>query len=441
MIAEDPPQTNIRGQSVRVLIAGAGIAGLTAALSLHAAGIDVLVTDSVRELKPLGVGINLLPHAVRELTELGLGDRLAEIGIETAEQAHFDTHGGFIWSEPRGRGLGYRWPQYSIHRGRLQMLLLEAVRARLGSDAVRTGTAVTGFTQGDGEVRVRLSSLRNGSSRLGSDDLPTADLHGADLLLGADGLYSSVRARLHPGEPAPRWSGVMMWRGIAEAEPFLTGASLAITGSTTAVKFVAYPVGRSGAGKALVNWVAEVMVGGDEPPVRPDWTREGRLAEVLPYFRDWRFGWLDVPALIAGTPEILQYPMVDRDPLPSWGTGPVTLAGDAAHPVYPIGSNGGSQAIIDARVLARELTVAGSVEEAVAAYEAARIPATSRIVLATRDMPVERVLDMVRHRAPHGFDRIEDVMSDGELAELREAYRSTSLQDVAALNDRPPLLP
>jgi 2-polyprenyl-6-methoxyphenol hydroxylase-like FAD-dependent oxidoreductase len=422
---------------VRVLIAGAGIAGLTAALSLHAAGVDAVVADSARELKPLGVGINLLPHAVRELTELGLGGELARIGIETAEQAHFDSHGGFIWSEPRGRGLGYRWPQYSIHRGRLQMLLLDAVRARLGPDAVRTGTAVTGFTQGDGEVRVRLSSRPNGSSRLHSSDR----LHEAHLLLGADGLYSSVRAQLYPEEPPPRWSGVMMWRGIAEAKPFLSGATLAIAGSTTAVKFVAYPVARTDAGKALVNWVAEVMVGGDEPPVRPDWTREGRLAEVLPHFRDWAFGWLDVPALIAATPEILQYPMVDRDPLPSWGGGRVTLAGDAAHPVYPIGSNGGSQAIIDARVLARELTGEDSVEAAVAAYEAARIPATSAIVLATRDMPVERVLDMVRNRAPGGFGRIEDVMSAVELAQLRDAYRSTSLQDVAALNDRPPLLP
>lgn len=416
---------------MRVLIAGAGIAGLTAALSLHAAGIDTLVVDSVRELKPLGVGINLLPHAVRELTELGLGDELAGTGIETAEQAHFDAHGGFIWSEPRGRGLGYDWPQYSIHRGRLQMILLEAVRARLGPDAVRTGTAVTGFTQGDGGVRVQLSSRPNGSSLLSS----------ADLLLGADGLYSTVRAKLHPGEPPPRWSGVMMWRGITEGEPFLSGATIAIAGSTTSRKFVVYPIARAGGGKVLVNWVAEVMVGGDEPPVRPDWTREGRLAEVLPYFRDWRFDWLDVPGLMSRTAEILQYPMVDRDPLPSWGRGRITLAGDAAHPVYPIGSNGGSQAIVDARVLAHSLATADSVESGVRAYEAARVDATNTIVLATRDMPVERVLDMVRARAPDGFDRIEDVLTAAELAKLRDAYRATSQQDVAALNARPSLLP
>jgi 5-methylphenazine-1-carboxylate 1-monooxygenase len=416
---------------MRVLIAGAGIAGLTAALSLHAAGIDALVVDQARELRPLGVGINLLPHAVRELTELGLGEQLAQAGIETAEQAHFAASGGFIWSEPRGRGLGYRWPQYSIHRGRLQMILLDAVRDRIGPGAVVTGTAVTGFTEGEGGAEVRLSARPNGSSRL----------ERADLLLGADGLYSTVRAQLHPDEPPPRWSGVMLWRGCVEGPPFLSGATLAIAGSTTSVKFVAYPIARTGPGRVLVNWVAEAMVGGDAPPVRPDWTREGRLAEVLPYFADWTFDWLDVPGLIRRTPEILQYPMVDRDPLPRWGHGPVTLAGDAAHPVYPIGSNGGSQAIVDAVVLARALATADAPADGARAYEAARLETTSAIVLATREMPVERVIDMVHERAPDGFRRIEDVLSDAELTRLRDAYRATSLQDVAALNARPSLLP
>jgi 2-polyprenyl-6-methoxyphenol hydroxylase-like FAD-dependent oxidoreductase len=414
---------------VRVLIAGAGIAGLTAALSLHAAGIDAQIVDPVHELKPLGVGINLLPHAVRELTELGLGEQLAAAGVETAEQAHFDRHGTLIWGEPRGRGLGYAWPQYSIHRGELQMLLLAAVRERLGYDAVLTGTAVTGFTEHDGSVEVELSPRPAGPVRR----------QAADLLLGADGLYSTIRRILHPEDPPPRWSGVMLWRGIAEGAPFLSGATLAITGSTTSSKFVAYPVARTGRGTVLTNWVAEVMIGGDEPPIRPDWTREGRLAEVLPYFADWKFDWLDIPDLMTRSPEILQYAMVDRDPLTTWGRGRVTLAGDAAHPMYPIGSNGGSQAIVDARVLARELSAAGNPAAAIAAYEAARVPETAKIVLANRHMPADRVVDMVRDRAPDGFDRIEDVLTAAELAALRDAYRATSLQDVAALNNRPPL--
>jgi len=414
-----------------VLIAGAGIAGLTTALALHAVGIEAQVVDSATELKPLGVGINLLPHAVRELTELGLGPALEATGIATAEQAHFDRHGTHIWSEPRGRSLGYAWPQYSIHRGELQMILLAAVRDRLGPGAVQTGTTVTSFTDRDGLVEVQLSNRPNGPV------VPPT----AHLLIGADGLYSAVRAQLHPDEPPPRWGGVMLWRGVTPGPPFLTGSTLAIAGSTTSRKFVAYPIARRDDGTVLVNWVAEAMVGGDAPPVRPDWNREGRLAEALPYFLDWTFDWLNVPGLMGQTAEILEYPMVDRDPLPSWGRGRVTLAGDAAHPMYPIGSNGGSQAIVDASVLARSLADAACPEEGLAAYEAARLPAANKIVLANRAMPVDAVLDMVADRAPDGFDRIEDVLDPVELASLRDAYRATSQEDVAALNARAPILP
>jgi 2-polyprenyl-6-methoxyphenol hydroxylase-like FAD-dependent oxidoreductase len=404
---------------VRVLIAGAGIAGLTTALSLHAAGIEAALVDSAAELKPLGVGINLLPHAVRELTELGLGPALEATAIATAEQAHFDRHGNFIWSEPRGRGLGYSWPQYSVHRGELQMILLAAVRERLGEQAVRTSATVTGFTERGGGVEVLLSSRPN------EPPVPAT----ADVLIGADGLYSAVRAQLHPREPPPRWSGVIMWRGITEGAPFLSGATVTIAGSTNSVKFVAYPIARTGRGTVLINWVGEAMTG-DAVPAGP-----------LPCFADWKFDWLDIPALISRAPQILEYRMVDRDPLPSWGRGRVTLAGDAAHPMYPVGSNGGSQAIIDGRVLARCLSRAATPEEGLAAYEAQRRETANKIVLANRNMPVDQVLDMVSARAPDGFDRIEDVLSAAELAALRDAYRATSMQDVAALNARPPLLP
>jgi 2-polyprenyl-6-methoxyphenol hydroxylase-like FAD-dependent oxidoreductase len=417
---------------MRVIIAGAGIAGLTAALSLHAAGLEPLVLDPARELRPLGVGINLLPHAVRELTELGLAGQLADTGVETAEQAHFDRHGTLIWGEPRGRALGYDWPQYSIHRGHLQMILLQAARARIGEHAVRTATEVTGFTERDGAVEVHAASRAGG----------TASTLRADVLVGADGFYSAVRAQLHPGEAPPHWSGVLMWRGIAEAGPFLTGATVAICGSNAATKFVAYPVARAGQGTVAVNWVAEAMIGGAEPPARPDWTQAGRLADVMSWFGDWKLRWLDVPGLITGSPEILEYPMADRDPLPWWGRGRVTLAGDAAHPMYPIGSNGGSQAIIDARVLAASLAACGGdVPAGLAAYEAARRGPINAIVLANRDMPGDRVLQEVARRAPDGFGRIDDVLSAAELAGLRDAYRATSLQDAAALNARPPYVP
>ena len=417
---------------MRVIVAGAGIAGLSAALSLHAAGIEAIVIDSAASLRPLGVGINLMPHAVRELTELGLGDELEATGIPTAEMVHFDRHGHRIWGFASGRNIGYRWPQYSIHRGELQMILLAAVRARLGPDAVRAGTAFTGFSEAGSGVEVRVRDRATGTG---------SRMHG-DVLVGADGLYSGVRAQLHPGEPPPRWDGIMMWRGVAEGAPFLTGRTVAVAGANAALKFVAYPISRQAErrGRALLNWVAEVKL----PASRrqdADWDRTGRVEDVLPWFADWKFGWLDVPALITGAPRILEYPMVDRDPLPSWSAGPVSLLGDAAHPMYPIGANGGSQAVVDARVLAWSLTREAAPAEGLAAYEAARLATVNAIVLACRDMPADRLLQMVSTRAPDGFSRIEDVLSAAELATFDQAYRATTLPDVVALNSRPSLTP
>lgn len=413
---------------MRVLIVGAGIGGLSAALSLHAVGIDASVIDSAAVLRPLGVGINVLPHAVRELTELGLGESLAATGVATAEMVHFDRHGNRIWGFACGRNAGYQWPQYSIHRGELQMILLDAVRARLGADAVRPGTEfVAAEATSDGvTARVR--------DRVTGTESPLR----ADALVGADGLYSAVRAQLHPDEPPPRWSGVMLWRGVTAGMPFLSGRTAAVSGTNAALKFVAYPISRKAEvrGEALINWVAEVMMpaGHGEDA---DWNRGGRLADVLPWFADWKFGWLDVPALITGAEQILEYPMVDRDPLPFWGRGRVTLLGDAAHPMYPIGANGGSQAVVDARVLAYSLATAPSVAAGLSAYEQARREMVNAIVLACRDMPADRLLHTVSVRAPDGFDQITDVLAAAELAAFDDAYRETTLPDVAALNARP----
>ncbi|MGH3163814.1 MAG: FAD-dependent monooxygenase, partial [Streptosporangiaceae bacterium] len=358
-------------------------------------------------------------------------------------------HGNRIWGFASGRNIGYRWPQYSIHRGELQMILLGAVRERLGPGAVRTGTAFVSFAESPAGVVVRVRDRSSGT---------LSELRG-DVLVGADGLYSQVRAQLHPGEPPPRWGGVMMWRGMMEGAPFLTGRTVAVAGTNAALKFVAYPISRQAErrGRALLNWVAEAKLPGWASLQgagwnRADWNRQGRIDDVLPWFADWKFGWLDVPALITGAPRILEYPMVDRDPLPSWGSEPswgssgpgrVTLLGDAAHPMYPIGANGGSQAVLDARVLAwslaRALSSSGTPAEGLASYEAARRETVNVIVLACRDMPADRLLQTVSTRAPGGFERIEDVLSTAELAAFDQAYRSTTLPDVAALNSRPSL--
>ncbi|GAA5057154.1 2-polyprenyl-6-methoxyphenol hydroxylase-like FAD-dependent oxidoreductase [Thermocatellispora tengchongensis] len=420
---------------MHVLVIGAGIGGLTTALSLHAAGIGCTIAESATRLKPLGVGINLQPHAVRELTELGLGDALAATGIETSGLAYANRHGDVITTLPRGRNAGYRWPQYSIHRGRLQMILAEAVRDRLGPHALRLGLAFDDFQDdpqhgGAGQVAVRLRDRRTGQEVL----------ERADALVGADGVHSAVRARLYPHGDPLRWSGITMWRGITETDPYLDGASMVVAGADDGAKIVAYPIcpKTRARGRASVNWVAEVRLAGPGPAAgEADWRRQGGLEDVLPHFAGWRLPFMDVPAMLAGAGRILQYPMVDRDPLPAWGAGRVSLLGDAAHPMYPVGSNGGSQAILDARYLALALAGAGDAIDGLAAYEDVRRPETSDLVLASRRFPVDETVKLVEQRAPGGFADIHQVLTPQELAAMAEAQRAIADMDVEALNERP----
>ncbi|TQF01562.1 flavin-dependent oxidoreductase [Kitasatospora acidiphila] len=382
---------------MRITIAGAGIGGLATALSLHAAGFeDITVHEASHQIRPLGVGINLLPHAVRELTELGLAGRLAAIAVPTAELAYFNRYGQAIWSEPRGLAAGYRWPQYSVHRGALQMLLLDAVRERLGAHAVRADSRITGLR------------------------------HDSDLLIGADGIHSGVRAALFPGEGAPPWNGLVLWRGTTFGEPFLTGRSMIMAGYGTQ-KFVAYPIGDG----RQINWIAERPLGG-EPPERGNWNRPADLAAVVGHFADWTFDWLNVPGMIAAAEAAYEYPMVDRDPLPHWSRDDVVLLGDAAHAMYPVGSNGASQAIIDARVLAHSLATTGGT----AAYEEIRRPATTALQLANRQQGPEVVMRLAHERAPGGFDDIEQVVPLAERTAIAASYKRLAGFDPALLNGR-----
>ncbi|MGE0500943.1 MAG: flavin-dependent oxidoreductase [Rhizobiaceae bacterium] len=411
-----------------ILIAGGGIAGLTLALGCHQAGIPCRVFERGAEIRPLGVGINVQPHAVRELYDLGLEHELEALGVRTREVAYFSKTGRLIWSEPRGVHAGYRWPQYSLHRGGLQMMLFGAVRERLGDAAVLTGRTLASFRQHADGVEAIVARADGTSER-----------HHGTLLIAADGIHSHARAVFYPDEGPPKWGGAILWRGTARQAPYLTGATMAMAGHEFQ-KFVTYPIGKADpeTGEALINVIAELKVDPSAGWRREDYNRRGILSEFLPAFEPWVFDWLDVPALIRATDPIFEYPMVDRDPLPRWTHGRVTLMGDAAHPMYPIGSNGASQAIVDARVLVRELVAHGLSVEALEAYETERREATSRIVTANRGNGPDAVMQTVEERCGGEFDDIDDVLSPAERVEIAASYKRLAGFDVEALNARPP---
>ncbi|MEW6639677.1 MAG: flavin-dependent oxidoreductase [Pseudomonadota bacterium] len=416
-----------------VLIAGGGIGGLTLALSLHQIGIEARIFESVPELRPLGVGINVLPHAVRELTELGLASRLDLFGVRTRELAYFSKRGQPIWSEPRGIEAGYRWPQFSIHRGILQQILLDAVIERLGRHSVLTGHHLTEFTATDNGVRARFIDRATGGD---------AGSYDGTLLIAADGIHSAVRDKLYPNEGAPLWNGRILWRGITTADAFLSGRTMIMAGHEQ-LKFVCYPITSTADsnGKFQINWIAERLLDPNYRWRREDYNRTARLDEFLPWFEDWRFDWLDLPDLIRNCPRAYEYPLVDRDPLDRWTFGRVTLLGDAAHPMYPIGSNGASQAILDARVLTREILQHGESHAALAAYEAERRPATTELVKLNRRNGPEQVMQLVEERAPQGYEVVTDVLSQQELEDIANNYKRVAGFQVEALNAKPPIVP
>jgi 2-polyprenyl-6-methoxyphenol hydroxylase-like FAD-dependent oxidoreductase len=391
-----------------VVIVGGGIGGLTSALCFHEHGIGCRVFEQATAFRPLGVGINILPHASAELARLGLSDALAAASVVTREAVFYNRFGQLIYKEPLGRYAGYAHPQYSIHRARLHALLHHAVGERLGPAAIVTGAACTHVTQDPGSVTAHFA---DGSSATG------------DALVACDGLHSVVRKQLHPGEGPPRYSGVNMWRGVSVWPRVLTGASMIRAGWLATGKMVIYPIADNvdGEGRQLVNWVAEI-----ETPQHAtrDWNRRGELRDFIGAFADWHFDWLDVPAMIRAAQSILEFPMVDQEPLPFWSQGRVTLLGDAAHPMYPRGSNGAGQAILDARALADALASQNTVQGALAAYEAVRLPFTANVVRANRTNPPDAILREVWQRTgDRPFSSIDDVVSREELIALSDGYK------------------
>lgn len=399
---------------MRVLIVGAGIGGLATALMLHRRGIRATVVEQAAEVREVGVGINTLPHAIRELAELDLLPALDRVAIRTKELAYFNRQGQEVWREPRGLEAGHPVPQFSIHRGRLQAVLYDAVRERLGPDAVRTGLALSGFLQDEGGVTAHFTdALRGDAGRTIR----------ADVLIACDGIHSVVRKKFFPDEGPPRWDGVLMWRGATEWAPWGDGRTMAIGGGMGA-KCVLYPIAEAEGGRQLMNWVVFVKMadGQVSPPPKESWSRPAHRSQVLPYARRFALQDFDLAALVEATPQIFEYPMCDRDPLPRWTHGRVTLLGDAAHPMYPVGSNGASQAILDARALGDALAGAEHPMQALHTYEAERRPKTAEIVMLNRKGGPERVIDEVEKRAPAGFSRVEEVLSHAERQAIVGGY-------------------
>lgn len=400
---------------MEVIVVGGGIGGLATALSLHAAGIGCTVFEQVREPGELGVGINTLPHAIKELATLGLLDELDRVGIRTRELIYANRFGQVVWRELRGTDAGFDTPQFSIHRGKLHGVLLRAVIARLGADRLRAGMRLEAFAERDGQVIARFTRR---------DDGPAEEVTG-DALVGADGIHSTVRAAFYPAEGSAVWNGTMLWRGATNWPVHEDGRTMVISGGMDA-KFVFYPIHADPADPArrLTNWAVQARVGppGSTPPRREDWNREGLLSELVPLVHDrFRLGFVDPLALIEASQPFYEYPMCDRDPLPRWSFGRVTLLGDAAHPMYPVGSNGASQAVLDARSLARHLTAA-PVVQALAAYDAERRAITAEIVLNNRQGGPERVIDVLEERAPEGFTDVDSVAPYAEREAIVRGY-------------------
>jgi 5-methylphenazine-1-carboxylate 1-monooxygenase len=416
----------------RVLIAGGGIGGLATALTLHQIGVPCVVLESVREMKPLGVGINLQPNAVRELYDLGITEaELDEVGVPAKEWVLVGLNGNDIYSEARGRLAGYNWEQYAVHRGKLQMLLYRKVLERIGADAVRMGTRVTGYRRlADDSVSVGIAS---------ADDTHAALT--ASLLIGADGIHSAVRAQMHPKQPPIHWGGAIMWRGVTWARPIRTGVSFVGLG-THRHRIVFYPISHPDpqTGLALINWIAEVTHDHADEKQLSGWFRQVSVDSFLQHFADWTWDWLDVPALLRGGQIAFENPMIDRDPVPTWVDGPVALLGDAAHAMYPTGSNGASQAIIDARVLGAMMCERGATPAALAAYDARLCGPVSKLILRNRGAGPFGLLNLVDARCGGMFDDIDAVIPPAERNAFMADYKAAAGFAMETLNRAPPTI-
>jgi 5-methylphenazine-1-carboxylate 1-monooxygenase len=417
----------------RVVIAGGGIGGLATALTLHQIGVPCTVFEAVREVRPLGVGINLQPNAVRELYDLGItAQDLDRVGLPAREWALVGLNGNDIYSEPRGALAGYNWPQYAVHRGRFHMLLHDKVVERIGPDAIQLGCRVTGYRKNTGGSVTALIEHADGA---------TSTAEGA-LLIGADGIHSAVRAQMHPTQPPIHWGGAVMWRGTTWAKPIRSGASFVGLG-THRQRMVFYPISHPDprTGLSMINWIAEVTMDNAEGWKQRGWFRQVRIDDFAHHFADWTWEWLDVPALLSQADSAFENPMIDRDPVSTWQDGPVALLGDAAHPMYPTGSNGGSQAIVDTRVLGAAMVEHGVTPDALAAYDGKLCGPISQVVLRNRGAGPFGLLNMVDERCGGTFDNIDDVIPSEERSAFMAGYKAAAGFAIEQLNKAPQTIP
>ena len=429
--AKQPARRDAQLDQKPILIAGAGIGGLALGLTLQELGLPCLLLESVSELKPLGVGINLQPNAVRELYEMGIGEsQLDSVGVKTQEWALVGRNGREIYSEPRGLEAGYKWPQYSVHRGKLQMLLHDNFVARGGSDSLLLGWKVISYQNHADGVTV-VAESKSGQVRNFE----------ASLLVGADGLHSKVRAQMYPDQPEPHWSGAIMWRGVTPGKTLRTDASFIGLGHHDH-RLVVYPISQPDQdGLSVMNWIAEITVDTKNGLPSGDWNRKVELEDFLHHFDNWNFDWLDVPQMLRGAGEIYEYPMIDRDPVPAWVDGRVVLMGDAAHVMYPVGSNGASQAIVDARELGAALMAQGVGTAALHAYDQKLCKPISELVLRNRGSGPFGLLREVENRCGGEFEGINDVMSPQEMDDFMHNYKAAAGFAIDALNNAASIIP
>jgi 2-polyprenyl-6-methoxyphenol hydroxylase-like FAD-dependent oxidoreductase len=417
-----------------VLVAGSGIGGLSVALTLHQIGVPCIVFESVPEIKPLGVGINLQPNAVREMYELGFGPEVLDtIGVQTREWVLVGLNGNDVYSELRGLGAGYKWPQYSVHRGGLQMLQYRAALERLGGTSIRTGVKVTGYrNRPDGKGVTALLKSRSG-------DCSEVD---GSLLIAADGLHSAVRRQMYPQQPPIQWGGAIMWRGVTRGKPIRSGASFVGLG-THRHRVVFYPISTPdpSTGLADINWIAEITVDNSGGWPDGDWNKQVRHEDFLHHFEHWNYDWIDIPGMLLGATEVFEYPMIDREPVPTWVEGNVALLGDAAHVMYPTGSNGASQAIIDSRVLGAALLEHGVNSKALQVYDSQLCSEISQLVLRNRGAGPFGLLNLLDDRCGGVFDNIDDVIPRAERDEFMLRYKTAAGFAAEKLNAAASIIP